>query len=80
MVSDLTALTFEPTPNGIKVIPKDKVCEQLHRSTDKGDGVIMAWWNGPKLPSHYAQWQEEHGFNKRGATPAVNYGPRRRHG
>jgi hypothetical protein len=77
MVADLTALTFEPTPNGIKVIPKEKVCELLMRSTDKGDAVIMSWWTGPKQITHFQQWRADQRTN-RNAPLRVNMGPRRR--
>jgi hypothetical protein len=48
LVADLTAPTFEVTPNGIKAEPKEKVCERLGRSTDRGDAVVMAWFEGPR--------------------------------
>jgi hypothetical protein len=79
MVADLTALTFEPTPNGIKVIPKEKICELLMRSTDKGDAVIMSWWTGPKMITHYHEWRADQRINRKAALK-VNLGPRRRHG
>lgn len=77
LVSDLAALTFEPTPNGIRVISKEKVCEELGRSTDHGDAVVMAWWSGAKLPSHYHQWRSDQRVN-RNAPTKVNLGPRRK--
>lgn len=49
LVADLTALTFEVTPHGIKVIAKEKLVESLGRSTDKGDAVIMSWYVGDKM-------------------------------
>lgn len=79
MVADLTALTFDPTPNGIKVITKEKVCELLMRSTDKGDAIIMSWWSGPKMITHYHEWRADQRIN-RVKNPQVNLGPRRRHG
>lgn len=77
LVSDLAALTFEPTPNGIKVISKEKVCEDLGRSTDRGDAVIMAWWMGAKVSNQRGGWSAENG-GKRRRTIAVDLGPRRR--
>lgn len=77
LVADLTAPTFEPTPNGIKIESKEKVCERLGRSTDSGDAVVMAWWSGAKMPSHYQTWQADQRVN-RNASPQVNLGPRRR--
>lgn len=56
MMSDLTAPTFEVTPNGIKAESKEKVCERLGRSTDRGDAVVMAWHEGPKKITHALEW------------------------
>lgn len=47
LLADLAAPTFEVTPRGIKVEPKEDVCARLCRSTDKGDAVVMAWSVGP---------------------------------
>ena len=77
LVADLTALTFEPTPNGIKVITKEKVCELLMRSTDRGDGTIMSWWTGPKAITHYNTWRADQRMN-RNAPIKVNMGSRRK--
>ena len=46
LVADLTAPTFEVGPNGIQVESKEEVCKRLHRSTDRGDAVIMSWFGG----------------------------------
>lgn len=59
LVADLTAPTFEPTPNGIKVETKEKVCERLGRSTDRGDAVVMAWFEGPKETTAALEWIEQ---------------------
>lgn len=77
LVADLAAPTFEPTPNGIKIEPKEKVCERLGRSTDRGDAVVMAWFSGAKLPSHYHEWQADQRVNRK-SNPVVNMGPRRK--
>jgi hypothetical protein len=77
LVADLTAPTFEPTPHGIKVEPKEKVCERLKRSTDRGDAVVMAWWSGAKMPSHYHEWRADQRTN-RNAPLKVNMGSRRK--
>jgi hypothetical protein len=58
LVADLTAPTFEPTPNGIKVEAKEKVCARLGRSTDRGDAVVMAWFEGPKETTAALEWIE----------------------
>lgn len=77
LIADLTALTFETTPNGIKVEPKEKVCERLMRSTDRGDAVVMSWWTGPRAMTHVQMWKPEQ-RRARNSFPTVNMGPRRR--
>ena len=58
LVADLTAPTFEPTANGIKVETKEDVCARLGRSTDRGDAVMMAWFEGPKESSSAMEWMD----------------------
>lgn len=77
LVADLTASTFEVTPHGIRVESKEKVCERLGRSTDKGDAAVMSWWTGPKMITHFSQWRADQRVN-RNAPIKVNLGPRRR--
>lgn len=48
LAADLTAPTLDMEYSGIKVESKEKVCERLGRSTDRGDAVVMAWWKGIK--------------------------------
>jgi hypothetical protein len=79
LVADLTAPTFEVTPHGIRVEPKDRVVERLGRSTDAGDAVVMSWWAGPKMITHYHEWRVDQRVNRK-APLKVNLGPRRRHG
>lgn len=69
LVADLAALTFEPTPNGIRVISKEKVCDDLGRSTDHGDAVIMAWFEGLKIAN-----VPEGKFKRKGKEVGVNLG------
>jgi hypothetical protein len=68
LVADLTAATFEMTPQGIKAEPKDKIVERLGRSTNKGDAVMMAWYKGPRKLTHAADWMDltpgKHGLHK----------------
>lgn len=78
LVSDLTAPTFEVTPRGIKVESKEHVCDRLGRSTDEGDAVVMAWYDGARAMTHAQIWTKEMG--RAGRTPSVNYGPRRPNG
>lgn len=72
LVSDLTAPQFEITANGIKITPKDKLVEQLGRSPDRGDAVVMAWSAGPKLMTHGNEWRKFSSQTGRGASPKVN--------
>lgn len=68
LMSDLTAPTFEVTPNGIKAEPKERVCERIGRSTDRGDSVVMAWSEGPRALTHAMDWMDlthtKHGLRK----------------
>ena len=58
LMADLTAPTFEPTSNGIKAESKEDVCARLGRSTNKGDAVMMAWYQGPKEINSALEWME----------------------
>jgi len=71
LVADLTAPTFRVTPNGIEVESKEKVCARLGRSTDRGDAVVMSWFDGARNATHALQWAKdaEHGGSRgRGAA------------
>ena len=59
LVADLTAPTFEPTPAGIRIESKEKVCDRLGRSTDSGDAVVMAWWEGERKVENALDWLEQ---------------------
>ena len=82
LLADLTAPTFEVTPNGIKAEPKEKVCERLGRSTDRGDAVCMAWFEGPRILTHKLDWIDQKfgrpdqrlARGQRGTTPKVVMG------
>jgi hypothetical protein len=75
LLADLTAATFEVTPNGIKAEEKKKVTERLGRSTDSGDAVCMAWFEGPKATTHTLQWADAREMRaKRGQRPTVVMG------
>lgn len=75
LVADLTAPTFEIGPRGYKIESKEDVCDRLGRSTDKGDAVVMAWYDGARAMTHANIWTKENA--RGGRTPTVNYGPRR---
>lgn len=85
LLADLTAPTFEPTPHGIKLEPKDEICSRLGRSPDRGDAVVMAWFEGPKATTAILEWigreGSEQGFVVRprganGGRPQVNLSER----
>lgn len=59
LVADLASATLDMAFNGIKVESKEKVCERLGRSTNKGDAVVMAWSYGPRALSHALDWAEK---------------------
>lgn len=67
LVADLCAPTYEVGSNGIKVEAKEKVCDRIGRSTDRGDAVVMAWWDGVKGMNVKDGWKN-HGRNR---TPQV---------
>lgn len=52
---------------------KEDVCKRLGRSTDKGDAVIMAWWQGLKQHNVSGGWEA----HRRRSVPVVNRGRRR---
>ena len=56
LVSDLCAPTYEVGSNGIKVEAKEKVVDRLGRSPDRGDAVVMAWWDGLKQSNNNGGW------------------------
>ena len=72
LVADLTAPTYKIENNVIKVEAKVKVCERLGRSTDKGDAVCMAWFQGAKDENSALEWVNRKIANKkRGQAPQV---------
>ncbi len=80
--ADLTILTWELTPNGIKVMTKKDAVKLLGRSPDRGDAVVQAWSSGPRAVTHLHEWRKDQmagtmlgNVNRR---PSVNMGPRRR--
>ncbi len=64
LLSDLTAPTFEVGPNGIKVESKENVCKRLGRSTDYGDAVVMAWFEGEREATAALEWMDERGYKQ----------------
>ena len=43
MYNDTVPPEWELTSSGIKITPKEKLVEDMGRSPDKGDAVVMAW-------------------------------------
>ena len=80
LVSDLTIVRWELTPNGIKVTPKRDVVKELGRSPDRGDAVCMCWSVGEKALTLMNEWRADQrgGILGRKRHPVVNMGPRRR--
>lgn len=70
LVADLTTPTFEVGPNGIKLEAKEHIVEQLGRSPDRGDAVVMAWFEGPKESNSALEWIDR----KLGKLPQVIMG------
>jgi len=80
LVADLTAPTYQIINNTIKIETKEKVCERLGRSTDKGDAVCMAWFQGAKDSNSALEWIDQKRTRniKRGQSPKVLTGRHRR--
>jgi hypothetical protein len=68
LLADLTAPTYSVKGGGLALEPKEDLIKRIGRSPDKGDAVVMAWFSGPKMASHYQSWKE------RSAPPRVNMG------
>lgn len=86
LLADLTGPTFMPTPHGVKVEPKGQpegaewgdskgVSNRLGRSTDRGDAVVMAWFEGPKASTSVLEWIGR-SEGEQGATLAQRLGQR----
>lgn len=71
LLADLTAATFEATPNGIKAETKEDVCDRLGRSTDRGDAVVMAWHEGPKQMTDALEWLNAAEFKRGNRHPQI---------
>ena len=72
MVADLCAPGYRIRNNVVEVESKEDVCERLGRSTDEGDAIVMAWYQGIRESTHaldLIEHQQRH--NKRGMAPKV---------
>lgn len=67
LLADLCAPMYEVGSNGIKVEAKDKVCDRIGRSTDRGDAVVMAWTAGLKQQNIQGGWEGQ----RRAKVPQV---------
>jgi hypothetical protein len=81
LLADLAAIHYEVVNRGhegqfIKAEAKDKVCDRLGRSTNKGDAVVMSWFAGARAIARAQPRSLEHGGTGR-SGPQVNYGSRR---
>jgi hypothetical protein len=86
LLADLAAVHYEIVSKGaqgtfIKAEAKEKVCETLGRSPNKGDAVVQAWFAGARAIAKAQPPSEEQGsYRGTRRSAAVNYGPRRPHG
>lgn len=83
LLADLAAIHYEVVNRGhegqfIKAEPKEKVCERLGRSTNKGDAVVMSWYAGARAIARAQPRSLEHGRRRGGDGIQVDLGPRRR--
>ncbi|MCA9245014.1 MAG: terminase family protein [Phycisphaerales bacterium] len=85
LVADLTILEWTLSPRGIKITSKEDVVEMLgNRSPNKGDAVVMAWYQGARAKTHIQVWMPDERVDprmrgKQGRRASYNRGPRRRH-
>jgi hypothetical protein len=65
LVADLCAPTYQVIGSQVggklKIESKEDVCKRLGRSTDEGDAVVMAWWDGVRQANIKDGWK---GFNR----------------
>jgi hypothetical protein len=77
LTADLTAPRLDLSFMGIKAESKEEICKRLGRSTNKGDAVMMSWYQGPKVLAALAR-EGEYGGARRHQAPRVIMG--RQHG
>lgn len=86
LLADLAAVHYEVINRSgtqfIKAETKEKVCEALGRSPNKGDAAVMSWYAGAKTLARAQPSSAEQGTRRRSSSSSnsVNYGPRRPHG
>ncbi len=74
ILADLAAPAFEVKTNGIQITPKEKLIEDLGRSPDKGDAIVMAWYAGDKMENSHEEWKRQAKPSKLGRVPQVLMG------
>ena len=57
LVADLCAPRYKITGHGIVITAKEDIVKQIGRSPDKGDAVVMAWWDGVKQINLQGGWK-----------------------
>lgn len=57
LLSDLTAPTFDTKNGNIRMEPYERILDRLGRSLDHGSAVVMCWFRGPKMETHYSEWK-----------------------
>jgi hypothetical protein len=78
LLADLCAPTFEPDLKTMKVENKEDVRKRLGRSTNKGDAVIMAWFDGAKAITNLDDWDVPGSrFGRKNKQPTVIMGRHR---
>lgn len=60
IVADLTAVTFKPQSDGIVATSKEKLTQELGRSPDVGDAIVLSFFYGAHAVTDAVNW---------GATP-----------
>ncbi len=71
LLSDLTSPMYSIDSSGIKLESKVDLVKRLKRSTNRGDAVVMSWFDGPKAISHRKQWAEQGIGRPGGRVPKV---------
>lgn len=69
LLADLTSPRYRVGSNGIELESKADVVKRLERSPDRGDAVVMAWWDGARMATDWKQWPAS-----RGQAPKVLIG------
>jgi hypothetical protein len=61
LVADLCAPVYENRSGVLWLESKEVVCDRLKRSTDRGDAVVMSWYAGARMSTHWATWPASKG-------------------